>query len=231
MSGPTTEAPSRAAGVLYLVPGSLGEDAAARAELERRHLFLVERAPERCLVSLARTDGGPPSVESEEDEASAARAVVEELPALAALGFDAVIVGCFGDPGVEEARELVDFRVVGPAEASFRAAVDAGGPFAVLTVVDEVIPLIRRRIEAAGLSREALSVTAIDVGVHDLRPHRERVAGRLAEAGREAIDEGAQALVLGCMSMGFLGLDRTLAASLDVPVVNPVDAALEAAVR
>lgn len=231
MSGPTSAAQSRSAEVLYLVPGSLGEDAAASAELERRHLFLEETAPEGCLVSLARTAGGPPSVESEEDEEAAARAVFEELPALAPLELDAVIVGCFGDPGVAEARELVDFRVVGPAEASFRAAAGAGGPFAVLTVVDEVIPLIRRRIEATGMARQAVSVTAIDVGVHDLRPHRERVAGLLVEAGREAVAEGAEALVLGCMSMGFLVLDRDVGEALGVPVVNPVGAALDEAVR
>lgn len=213
--------------VLYLVPGSLGSGDAAAAELNRRRAFLNSSAPDGYVVSLARTSGGPTSVENEEQEAAAARAVVAEIPTLEGLGLDALVIGCFGDPGLTEVRSQADFLVVGPAGASFRAAERSGPRFAVLTVVDAVIPLIRRRINMLGMSRHVTSVSAIGVGVHELRPNCERILEQLTEAGRKAVREGAGALVLGCMTMGFLALEKDLSAELEVPVVNPVLAALD----
>ena len=40
------------------------------------------------------------------------------------------------------------------------------------------------------------------------------------------IDTGADTIVLGCMSMGFMDVDGMLSDELGVPVVNPVRAAL-----
>lgn len=216
--------------VLYLVPGSLGSGDAAAAEFGRRRAFLNSNAPDGCVVGLTRTKGGPPSVENEEQEAAAARAVAAEVPTLEGQDIDAVVIGCFGDPGLTEARRQVDLPVVGPADASFREAAKSAPQFAILTVVEPVVPLIRRRIDVVGMSRQVTSVRAIGVGVHELRPNRERVVERLTEAARDALDEGAGAFVLGCMTMGFLGLEKDLSAELDVPVVNPVVAALDEAV-
>lgn len=215
--------------ILYLIPGSLGGGPGAREELDHRLAFLGEHAPNGCRVDIALTKGGPATVESEADEEAAARAVSTELSTPEAAGADAVIIGCYGDPGVSEARGLVDLTVVGPAEASFRAAGRVGTAFGVLTVVDDVVPLIRRRVEAYGFEGRVPSVRAIGVSVAELRENREQVADKLVDAGRCAVDEGADALVLGCMSMGFLGLDRDVADALDVPVVNPVISALDAA--
>jgi allantoin racemase len=56
------------------------------------------------------------------------------------------------------------------------------------------------------------------------------VLDKLEEVGRAALrDDGADLLVLGCMSMGFLGITDDLQKRLDVPVVNPVTAALKTA--
>lgn len=214
---------------LYLIPGSLGERSAVTEELDRRKAFLDAHAPNGCRIDLALTGGGPATVESEADEQAAERAVLAELPEVEKVGWDAVIVGCFGDPGVAEAQRRVDLTVVGPAEASFRTAGRAGAAFGVLTVVDDVVPLIGRRLEAYGFAARVPSVRAIGVGVAELRENREQVAEKLVDAGRLAVGEGADALVLGCMTMGFLGLDRDVAHELDVPVVNPVLSALDAA--
>lgn len=230
MSGPPDGSPL-VRDIAYLIPGSLGGDDSASEELGRRSDYLRRNAPDGCRVSLVQTAGGPPSVESEAEEAEAARAVAREVPSLSDAGYEAVVVGCFGDPGVPEARERSRLHVVGPAEASFRAAGRSGTTFAVLTIVDDVVPLILRRVEATGMSGQLGSVLAVGMSVHDLRPNRDQVAARLSELGRTATRDGAEAVVLGCMSMGFLGLERELARTLDTPVVNPVLAALEAASR
>ena len=67
--------------------------------------------------------------------------------------------------------------------------------------------------------------------LHDLRRSArcDEVMGRLELAGRGAVDAGAEALVLGCMTMGFLDVAEALSDRLQVVVINPVAAALEAA--
>jgi allantoin racemase len=56
------------------------------------------------------------------------------------------------------------------------------------------------------------------------------VLERIAEIGRALVrDHGADVLVLGCMSMGFHGIADDLQKRLEIPVVNPVVAALKAA--
>ena len=55
------------------------------------------------------------------------------------------------------------------------------------------------------------------------------VVNRLATEGQRAADQGADALVLGCMTMGFLELSKDVQARLGIPVVNPVLASLHLA--
>ena len=70
----------------------------------------------------------------------------------------------------------------------------------------------------------------VNIPVLDVARGREAVLDRLEEVGRAALrEDGADLLVLGCMSMGFLGITDDLQKRLDVPVVNPVTASLKTA--
>src|SRR5579871_2788540 len=89
--------------------------------------------PEGSEVLAASPQRGPGSIES------AADAVVAAAEMLALLGSlppqDAYLVACFGDPGVDAARELTDAPVVGIGEAAFRAACLVGTRFGVVTTL------------------------------------------------------------------------------------------------
>lgn len=215
--------------LLYLIPGSAGSGPSGNGEMARRSAFLERHAGEGTRVQVQATTGGPSTVESEADEALAAAVLRKEVCELEAREVDALIIGCFGDPGIQAVRASVPVTVVGPAEASLREAAGLRQAIGVVTVLDDVLPIIRRRIEAVELTDRVLSVRAIGVRVRALARDREGTVDRVAAHARIALEEGAEALVLGCMSMGFLRLDRELSAALDVPVVNPVLAALRAA--
>jgi 2'-5' RNA ligase len=75
-------------------------------------------------LSYRCTGAGPVSIRTNEDTAAAAPHVVRTVTDAAREGFDAVIVDCTDDPGVEEARTAVTIPVVGAGEA-LRAAVDS----------------------------------------------------------------------------------------------------------
>ncbi len=66
--------------------------------------------------------------------------------------------------------------------------------------------------------------------VLDLAQQRNSTLERIADAGRQAAKEdGADVLVLGCMSMAFLDITEELQELTAIPVVNPVLASLHMA--
>lgn len=214
--------------ICYFVPGALSAHPGGEAEVQRRQAYLQSHAGSRIVVEIRDNPEGPASIESPAEEQQAAAGLLEVLPD-AAAGFDAVIIGCFGDPGLRAARDLVKAPVIGPAQASLHLAAQMGDRIGLLTVVDSVIPVLRELVSEYGLAGSLAAVRAIDVPVLRLRECREEVIGRMVTEGRKCLDEGADALVLGCMTMGFLDVAETLQAELGTPVVNPVLAALHTA--
>lgn len=215
--------------ICYFVPGPLSRGPLGPEEPARREAFLNRHAFEGVDVRVRETTSGPASIESSVEEALAVPGILEAVPKLEAEGFDAIVIGCFGDPGLAPARELVDVPVVGPGQASALLAAQLGLRVGILTVVDEVVPAIRRQMRSLGLGPLIADVRAVDVPVLELRERADEVLETLEAEGRAALASGADVLVLGCMTMGFLDVAGTLGGRIGVPVVNPVLAALKAA--
>jgi allantoin racemase len=214
--------------ICYFVPGALSAHPAGPAEGERRQVYLQRHARAGFEVVLRDNPDGPASVESVADERRAAESMLAMFPD-AVEGDDAVIIGCFGDPGLGRARECVPGPVVGPAAASLHLAAQVGERIGIITVVTEVIPVLEDLVAGYGLERRLAGITAVDVPVLELRANREAVLQRMAAGGRELVAAGADVLVLGCMTMGFLDVAEQLTGELDVPVINPVLASLHTA--
>ena len=215
--------------IAYFIPGPLSRGPLGPAELERREEFLTERSFPGTEVVVQESASGPASIESTVEEALAVPGLIEAAPRLEREGFDALIIGCFGDPGLAAARELVGIPIVGPAQSSGHLAAQLGERFGVLTVVAEVVPSIRRMMRGYGLEGFLADVRAVDVPVLELRERADEVLATLEEEGDRALAAGADTLVLGCMTMGFLGVADALQDRLRIPVVNPVVASLKAA--
>jgi allantoin racemase len=215
--------------VAYFIPGPLSLGPLGPAELVRREEFLGRHAFPGTEVAVRESDKGPASVESSVEEHLAVPGLLDAVPTLEAEGFDAIIIGCFGDPGLAPARELAGIPVIGPGQASGHLAAQLGERFAVLTVVGEVVPSIRRQMRGYGLSESLADVKAVDVPVLELRERADEVLDALESEARRALAAGADAFVLGCMTMGFLDAAKELQARVGVPVVNPVLAALKTA--
>ena len=111
---------------------------------------------------------------------------------------DAVIVGCFGDPGVAALREVFDCAVIGPFEASLLTGAQLGARVGVVTILDSVIPMLDRLVLSMGHSVRYAGATAIDVPVLELKNDPSRVAKRVVEAGTTLIARrDADVIVLG----------------------------------
>ena len=87
------------------------------------------------------------------------------------------------------------------------------------------------RLRALGLAPLLASVRGIGLSVMDLAQQKPGALDKAAtRRASRSTQDGADVLVLGCMSMAFLpGICEDLGARVGVPVVNPVVAALKTA--
>ena len=166
---------------------------------------------------------GVPSVESHAEEAVAAVGVLQ-LVREHQIGTDAYVVACFGDTGVQAARETATCPVVGMTEAALQTACLVAHRFVVITMPARTIAHSDRVIRALGLAHRC-SVVAVDVPVADLVDGSTHLLDAFTDAARAAMTiDGAEAVVLGCA--GLADLVGPLSRALDAPVIDGVAAAV-----
>ena len=175
-------------------------------------------------LEISHLQSGPASIESFYDEVLAGPPIVAEVAKAADNGADAVFITCFGDPAVPAARELVDIPVVGGFEPAVATALTLGERFSIVTVLENVVPMISGLAASMGVSNRLASIEVIDTPVLELHDG-DALLKSLFEASCRAIESrGADVLVLGCT--GMLGVAAKLQEKLEaehvrVPVVDP----------
>lgn len=171
---------------------------------------------------------GTPSVECSVDEAIATLGLIAEVRAGEANGVDAYVIACFGDTGLEAAREVARGPVVGMTEAALYAAALIAPTFSIVTLPRRTRVFAERALWHAGLERRCVSIRAIDVDVLDCEDEAARVFDAFVHEASLAIeDDKAEAILLGCA--GLEPLVARLTASLGVPVIEGVAAAVKLA--
>jgi len=184
-------------------------------------------------ISNVFLDAGPASVESFYDEAIAVPGVVAKVREAERDRMDAVIINCFGDPGLDAAREVVSIPVIGPCEASMQLASMLGHKFSVVTVLERLIPELELHAQKYGVGWKLASARSVDLPVLDLEKGREQFVERMVERAVAAVrEDGAHVIVLGCT--GLAGLAKQVKVGLskagyEVPVIDPAGTALKVA--
>ena len=171
---------------------------------------------------------GPFSIENGVQRSEAEQAVLSLLRALPAPRPDVIVLACFDDLALHEARKLTARPVVGTCEAGISAARAHALRFAIVTTVHDAVPGIRVLMQRYGAGPQA-TVRAAGIGVADAARADAQALDRIVLTARAAIHEdGAQAILLA--SGGLTGLAPELADRLGVPVVDGVQAAIAQAV-
>ncbi|MDM0046766.1 aspartate/glutamate racemase family protein [Variovorax dokdonensis] len=133
---------------------------------------------------------------------------------------DAVLIGCFGDPGLFALREGAGVPVGGLADAAFAAAARYGR-FAIVTGGERWRPMLERLAVSLGHG-------AALAGIHTVAPSGSELAAEPARARRlltQACQEAAarfdaQAIILG--GAGLAGMAEQIAPELSLPVIDSV---------
>ncbi|UCB45264.1 MAG: hypothetical protein JSV25_13775 [Spirochaetota bacterium] len=143
-------------------------------------------------------------------------------------GFDAVVVWCTANVGVEAAREVVSIPVVGIMEAAHLLAMLIGRRFSELVSVEHVVVRHWRNARNFGTDSKLASVRVIGLPIKELHIDIENTFKKMYQAGKKAIEEDkADVLVLGCGAM--LGITDRLRKALGVPVLEPGEAGIKVA--
>jgi allantoin racemase len=167
-------------------------------------------------------------------------AVVDTIVAAESEGFDAFVINCFDDPGLKQARSVVETPIFGLVEPTFSWAAQLGAKFGALVPdMPGQVSYVTRQIEQLGLAHRLIPngvraerkrfVDSFGEALSDTRPMIER----LREQAREMVDEGADVIVVACGGLGqvcgnagFHTLDYRGAL---IPVVNPLTTAVKTA--
>ena len=141
--------------------------------------------------------------------------------------FDAMIVGCFYDPGLDASLEISGKTlVVGPCKASVQMVSNLCRKFSVIIGRDKWQSQMTENIEGYGYSGKLASMRSVDIASHDIKNDCNFTIDRIVDAGRLAIQEDkAEAIVLGCTLN--LGMFKEVQRELEVPVIDPVVAAFK----
>jgi allantoin racemase len=210
--------------IVYVVPGVMPEQ-----EKRRRLGLLRQWAFASTQVAIEGITEGPASIESCYEEYLSIPPTAKVIVEMEKQGYDAAILGCAGDPGLDAMRELTDrMLVVGPGANSYLAAAMLGHRFAVLTVEDSLIHTCYELARRAGCSEKLETVVALNLPVLELADNREATLDRMIATCKTLVRErGVDSLVLGCMSMGFLDVAEDITRAVGVPCINPSRAALK----
>lgn len=180
-------------------------------------------APDDDIIALT-CHGAPASIQGPEDQLACRPFLLEGIRTVRAEGADAIIIACFDDPWLDEARALVDVPVLGIGQAAYHAAMLVGGRFSVVTTLAVSVPGIAENIRNYGLAGACAGVRASGVQVLELEDPASGAAGRVSdEIGRACREDAPKAIVLGCA--GMADLRAAFQAEHGLPVIDGVAAA------
>lgn len=201
------------------------------------HKYLREFVPQD--VDIVGLKHGPVG----ETRADAALTLPEELEAMVKAekdGYDAIVVGCHGDPGVQEGRELVNIPIVGCMHIGLHICAILGHRFCILTPSEAIKKWIEPNVRACGFDRNRASVRTLSFSAQEAVSQyweykRSGKPGDLieklvVECVHAIEDDDVTVLTIGCG--GLLWTPNVLREELkkrgyDMPFVNPIPAAIE----
>lgn len=201
------------------------------AEVSARLLALArDQAPPMVRVRVATARLGAHYISSEAAAALAGHAALDAYATDVALHGepDAVLLACFGDPGLHALRAECPAPVLGLAEASMRVAA-AHGPFVVVTGGAAWVPMLQRFARTLDLAQPLLGVQAVQPHGGALAAASEQAAALLAQTAAQALSAwpAARSVLVG--GAGLAGLADHAQGALTVPVLCNVHLALQAA--
>jgi len=141
---------------------------------------------------------------------------------------DAVVLACFGDPGLAALKEISPVPVVGMADASILHACALGGRFSIVTGGERWQSMLEEFVAAMGLASRLASVRTVAPTGADIARNPKAAMALLAKGCQACVTEDrADVVILG--GAGLAGLAARLANKVAVPLLDGVACAVSMA--
>lgn len=166
------------------------------AMTERMAAAAARSLPDGVAIEALTATAGVPVIASRQAYEVAASETLE-IYRRANGAHAAVIIGCFGDPGLEALRASTRAPVLGLAESSILEADSLGEPFAILTMGKAWINILSERVALAAPRTPFVGVFAADGTGLDVARRKAEVVIELDRLAGAAVAAGAGTLILG----------------------------------
>lgn len=134
-------------------------------------------------------------------------------------GYDAVILACFGDPGLFALKELSPIPVLGMAEASLGLAAQLGSRVGIITGGARWPAMLREFALLTGHGERVVAIRATPLTGAEIAADPAAAHAALAELATQCVEQdGAEVVVFG--GAGLVGTAEALQPRLTVPVLD-----------
>lgn len=179
----------------------------------------------RAQVEAVTATFGAAYISNEVAYAIAGHAVLkawEDVPAPHTI--DAILIGCFGDPGLFALREMAQRPVTGLAEAAMTQA-NALGPYAIVTGGAAWGPMLQRLANTLPCGHNLKDIHTVEMDGASLSANPQRAARVLVEACLQVLScHEVESIVIG--GAGLAGMAELLQPQVPVPLIDSVQAGL-----
>ncbi len=148
-------------------------------------------------------------------------------------GYDGIILGCTQDPGLIEARSIVDIPVTAVTESAASIALTLGRKFSFICLLPSEGASIDDRLRRYGLSERLASIRHTAVSSNEakgLYDNPDDLVGTFLDVARKAIrEDNAEVIVAGCTILGSILTQQKVTEIDNVPIIDPVWAGIKMA--
>lgn len=173
-------------------------------------------------IDCVTLETGPFGIETDEDIRVVSPLVttrISECP-----DYDAYVIACYSDPGLNESRTISKQPVLGIHESAVALSASHSRRFGVVALGRESIQRHIAYVRSLGLQDWHAGERPLNISV-DAAANNPKVRSQIVETGRMLVEEdGAETVILGCA--GLASHRRAVQQALGVPVIDPVQAAL-----
>lgn len=174
-------------------------------------------------IDCVTLEEGPFGIETDHDIESVVP-LVSTLVAAKNNDYDAFVIACYSDPGLEESRQLSAKPVFGIHESAIALSSSYERRFGVLALGRESIQRHISYVRSLGMQGFHAGERPLNVSV-DEAARDSGTLEKIVATARELIDEdGAETIILGCA--GMAAHRRAAQEALGIPVIDPVQAAV-----
>ena len=181
------------------------------------------------ITSLDARLGAFSHIEFRSYEAMATPGIIHATIAAAEEGFDALVIGCFYDTALLDAREVSNkMVVVAPCHSSIETALSLANNFAIIVGRRKWVNQMTNTVSEHGYKEKLVGFFDVGMGVDDFQKDHNKTIKALTKASIDAVENHhAESIILGCTDE--FGFYKDLQKIVGVPVIDPSLAALKKA--